>query len=108
MNPVIEKLVLQIAYICLHITAQGKWHAHFGISAHCRTLNVYVWPSTRNYVDGESGTPALSRFISYQAKPRAAENAAAPVSELAYEPALQSLLSDLEPFLTPVAEVACA
>ena len=105
MSPVIEKLLLQITYICLHITAQGKWHAHVHLSAHVRQMDVYIQPATQIYEDGHDFVYAFNESVYYQARnpqePWTAER------EQHAEHALQTMLASLEPFLaTDSAEVA--
>lgn len=50
-KPTIEELLLQILSTCLLVNAQGKWHAHFQVSAHVGWVDVYIQPADTDYQD---------------------------------------------------------
>lgn len=99
MNPIIEKLLLQIAYVCLHITTQGKWHAHYSIAPHTRGVTVEILPANTAYTAGNRARPVLSRTIYYQNHPGYILYDEAEVTKRAIT-ALTELLNDLDPFLS--------
>lgn len=51
MKPTLEELILQILATCLLINSQMKWHAHFGLHAHCGLISVYLQPADTDYQD---------------------------------------------------------
>lgn len=99
MNPIIEKLLLQIAYVCLHITTQGKWHAHYTIAPHTRGVTVEILPADTNYLPETRHPRALNRVCYYQNAPGFIEHDEATLTARAIAE-LEALLSDLAPFLT--------
>lgn len=99
MNPIIEKLLLQIAYVCLHITTQGKWHAHYTLAAHTRAVQVEILSANTDYLADKRQQRAFSRRVYYQNTPGyiqydEAELATRAITELT------ELLNDLDPFLS--------
>lgn len=105
MNPTIEKLLLQIAYVCLHITAQGKWHAFYNLSGHVERVDVYVYPADTNYQEPSERT--LSAQASYRTTPEWASESEA-VRHGEARDSLMRLLSALEPYLQPIQQEATA
>lgn len=99
MSPIIEKLLLQIAYICLRITTQGNWHAHFTIAPHTRGVTVEIMPASTNYMAAQSQPRAMSRVCYYQNAPGFIEHDEAALSQRAITE-LEAILNDLIPFLS--------
>lgn len=99
MSPIVEKLLLQIACICLRITTQGNWHAHFNIAPHTRGVTVEILPASTDYMAPQSHPRALSRVCYYQNAPGFIEHDEASLTERAITE-LEGILSDLIPFLS--------
>lgn len=106
MSPVIERLILQIAYVCLHITAQGKWHAHLAIQSHVNAIDVYLLPANTDYHSDDRPERAYSQAVYYHDTPGYDwEKPEQQEARIGAE--LLAMLADLEPFLGPEgAEVA--
>lgn len=70
MSTIIEQLLLQLASLCLRITSQGQWHAHFELSAHVRQLSIDICPADTDYDTAAARNAyAYSADCYYQAPP---------------------------------------
>lgn len=96
MNPTIEKLILQITWLCLQITSQGKWHAFASLSGHVRNFHVHILAADTDY-EGEH-LHALYHDIKYQLSHPDWHEPAAEIEHKAIID-LQQLLAELEQYL---------
>lgn len=98
MNPAIEALLLQLASLCLRITAQGKWNAHYNLYTHCNSVDVYLLPASTKYTADEVKERAFSQAVYYSVTPGYEwQSDTQRVSSVCTE--LQAMHKDLEAFL---------
>lgn len=57
-----EAQVLAILTLCMQVTAQGRYIAHFSYDAHVTCLSVHVYPADHDYQPGANATPVLDSF----------------------------------------------